>query len=58
MGYLGGGKTAIKFCHIVDRRESLEKVKDLKLRRPPRSQREKHISRVSRVYVSGFAGRD
>jgi hypothetical protein len=38
VGYLGGGETAIKFYHIVDRREFLEKVKDLKLLRPPRPQ--------------------
>jgi hypothetical protein len=35
--YLGGGETAIKFYHVVDRRDFLEKVKSLKLIRPPRS---------------------
>ena len=35
--YLGGGETAIKFYHVVDRRDFLEKVKSVKLVRPPRS---------------------
>jgi len=34
--YLGGGESAIKFYHIVDRREFLEKVKGLKLVAPPK----------------------
>jgi hypothetical protein len=34
--YLGGGESAIKFYHIVDRREFLEKVKGLKLVTPPK----------------------
>ena len=34
--YLGGGETAIKFYHVVDRRDFLEKVKSLKLVKPPK----------------------
>jgi hypothetical protein len=34
--YLGGGETAIKFYHVVDRRDFLEKLKSVKLVRPPR----------------------
>ncbi len=34
--FLGGGESAIKFYHIVDRREFLQKVKGLKLVRPPK----------------------
>ena len=34
--YLGGGESAIKFYHIVDRRDFLEKVKGLKLVTPPK----------------------
>jgi hypothetical protein len=34
--YLGGGESAIKFYHIVDRRDFLEKVKGLKLETPPK----------------------
>ncbi len=33
---LGGGESAIKFYHIVDRRDFLEKVKGLKLVKPPK----------------------
>ena len=34
--YLGGGESVIKFYHIVDRRDFLEKVKGLKLATPPK----------------------
>jgi hypothetical protein len=34
--YLGGGESVIKFYHIVDRRDFLEKLKGLKLVRPPK----------------------
>jgi hypothetical protein len=34
--YLGGGESAVKFYHIVDRREFLEKVKGLELVTPPK----------------------
>jgi hypothetical protein len=34
--YLGGGESVIKFYHIIDRREFLERVKDLKLVAPPK----------------------
>jgi hypothetical protein len=34
--YLSGGESAIKFYHIVDRRDFLEKVKGLKLVTPPK----------------------
>ena len=34
--YLGGGESAIKFYHIVDRRDFLEKVRGLKLVTPPK----------------------
>jgi hypothetical protein len=34
--YLGGGESVIKFYHIVDRRDFLEKVKGLKLVTPPK----------------------
>jgi hypothetical protein len=34
--YLGGGECVIKFYHIIDRREFLERVKDLKLVAPPK----------------------
>jgi hypothetical protein len=34
--YLGGGEAAIKFYHIVDRRDFLEKVKSLKEVTPPK----------------------
>ena len=34
--YLGGGESAVKFYHIVDRRDFLEKVKGLKLVTPPK----------------------
>jgi len=37
VAYLGGGESAIKFYHIVDRRDFLEKVKSLKLTRPPKA---------------------
>jgi hypothetical protein len=35
--YLGGGESAIKFYHVVDRRDFLETVKGLKLVTPPKS---------------------
>jgi hypothetical protein len=34
--YLGGGESAVKFYHILDRRDFLEKVKSVKLLRPPK----------------------
>jgi hypothetical protein len=34
--YLGGGESVVKFYHIVDRRNFLEKVKGLKLVTPPK----------------------
>jgi len=34
--YLGGGEAAIKFYHIVDRRDFLEKMKSLKELTPPK----------------------
>ncbi|HLY17534.1 MAG TPA: hypothetical protein VKR61_09925 [Bryobacteraceae bacterium] len=37
VAYLGGGESPIKFYHIVDRRDFLEKVKTLKVAKPPRS---------------------
>ena len=33
---LGGGEAAIKFYHLVDRRDFLEKLKALRLEKPPR----------------------
>jgi len=37
VAYLGGGESPIKFYHIVDRRDFLEKAKNLKLAKPPRT---------------------
>jgi len=34
--YLGGGESVVKFYHIVDRRDFLEKVRGLKLVTPPK----------------------
>jgi hypothetical protein len=34
--YLGGGEAAIKFYHVVDRRDFLQKVNDLRKLRPPK----------------------
>jgi len=34
--YLGGGESAVKFYHVIDRRDFLEKVKGLKLVTPPK----------------------
>jgi hypothetical protein len=34
--HLGGGESAIKFYHIIDRRDFLDKIKGLKLVRPPK----------------------
>ena len=34
--YLGGGEAGIKFYHIVDRREFLEKVRSLRRMKPPK----------------------
>jgi hypothetical protein len=36
VSYLGGGESAAKFYHIVDRRDFLEKVRGLKLVKPPK----------------------
>jgi len=36
VAYLGGGETSIKFYHVVDRREFLEKVKSVRLLAPPK----------------------
>jgi hypothetical protein len=36
VAYLGGGESAIKFYHIVDRREFLDKLKCLRLAMPPK----------------------
>lgn len=36
LDHLSGGETALKFYHIVDRRELLEKAKALRLVKPPR----------------------
>jgi len=36
VAYLGGGESAIRFYHIVDRRDFLEKVKGLRLLKPPK----------------------
>jgi hypothetical protein len=38
LNYLSGGETLLKFYHIVDRRDFLEKVKALGLRKPPKPQ--------------------
>jgi hypothetical protein len=35
--FLGGGEAAIKFYHVVDRRSYLEKVKSVKLVKPPKA---------------------
>jgi hypothetical protein len=34
--YLSGGESAVKFHHVIDRRNFLEKVKDVKLLTPPK----------------------
>jgi hypothetical protein len=34
--HLGGGEASIKFYHLVDRRDFLEKLKALRLEKPPR----------------------
>jgi hypothetical protein len=34
--YLGGGESAVKFYHIVDRRDFLETVKSVRLLKPPK----------------------
>src|SRR5262249_31380543 len=34
-----GGETSLKFSHIVDRRDFLEKVKAVRLREPPKPKR-------------------
>ena len=39
VGYLGGGENPVKFHHILDRRDLLNKVKDLKLAAPPKPKR-------------------
>jgi hypothetical protein len=36
LDHLSGGETALKFYHIVDRRDLLEKTKTLRLEKPPR----------------------
>uniref|UniRef100_Q022T1 Uncharacterized protein n=1 Tax=Solibacter usitatus (strain Ellin6076) TaxID=234267 RepID=Q022T1_SOLUE len=36
VAYLSGGESAIRFYHIVDRRDFLEKVKSLRLVKPPK----------------------
>ena len=36
LNHLSGGETALKFYHIVDRRDFLEKVKALRLLKPPK----------------------
>jgi hypothetical protein len=36
LNHLSGGETALKFYHIVDRRELLEKVKALRMIKPPK----------------------
>jgi len=35
--YLGGGESAVKFYHIVDRRNFLETVKNIRLLKPPKT---------------------
>jgi hypothetical protein len=35
--YLGGGESAVKFYHVVDRRNFLETVKNIKLLKPPKT---------------------
>jgi len=36
VAYLGGGESGLKFYHVVDRRDFLEKVKSLHLIKPPK----------------------
>jgi hypothetical protein len=36
LNHLSGGETALKFYHIVDRRDFLAKIKALKLLKPPK----------------------
>jgi hypothetical protein len=39
VSYLGGGESPVRFYHILDRRDLLNKVKDLKLTTPPKPKR-------------------
>ena len=39
VAYLGGGESPVKFYHILDRRDLLDKVKRLKLSAPPKPKR-------------------
>lgn len=39
VSYLGGGENPVKFYHILDRRDLLSKVKNLKLATPPKPKR-------------------
>ena len=39
VSYLGGGENPVKFYHILDRRDLLNKVKELKLTTPPKPNR-------------------
>jgi len=39
LNHLSGGETSLKFYHIVDRRDFLEKVKAVRLLRPPKPKR-------------------
>ena len=39
VSYLGGGENPVKFYHILDRRDLLSKVKNLKLATPPKRKR-------------------
>jgi hypothetical protein len=40
--HLGGGESSLKFYYIVDRREFLEKVKAVKMLKPPRPKAQPH----------------
>ena len=42
--YLGGGESAVKFYHIVDRRNFLETVKNIKLLKPPKTRAHQALS--------------
>lgn len=40
VSYLGGGENSVKFHHILDRRDLVSKVKNLKLATPPKPKRQ------------------
>jgi hypothetical protein len=43
LNHLSGGETSLKFYHIVDRREFLDKVKSVRLLKPPKPKKTRDI---------------